>query len=64
MDQTVEICWARDAAFRILTEFETEDAIDTANYQLCGFILAAAKIASENEDFARRIGCLMEQRRV
>jgi hypothetical protein len=63
MDQTAEIFWARDAAARILTEFESADAIDTANYQLCGFILAAAKIAAENEDFARRIGDLMEQQR-
>jgi hypothetical protein len=55
--------WALDAAERILREFGDAPAIDTADYQLCGFILAAAKLATEDPDLARRIGAMMEPER-
>lgn len=51
--------WAQDAADRLMAEFDG-GAIDTANYQLCGFIYAAAKLAQQDADLAARIGALME----
>lgn len=56
--------WARQAAERLLIEFENAAAIDTANYQLCGFILAAATVAIEDDAVAQKIGDLMEPERV
>lgn len=55
--------WAQEAARLILAEFEDAAAIDTADYQLCGFILAAAKVAGQDAALAARIGGLMEPQR-
>lgn len=52
--------WAIQAANRLRVEFGDSACIDTANYQLCSFILAAAQVALKDEDVARRIGELME----
>lgn len=55
--------WARDAARKILDEFGNTASIDTANYQLCGFIIEAARLALEDAKVARRIGERMEPER-
>lgn len=52
--------WAVEAARDLLSKFSREASIDTANYRLCGFISAAARLASDDDDVARRIGALME----
>lgn len=55
--------WAQDAARRFIEKFADAAAIDTADYQLCSFGLAAAAVALENEAFAARVGVLMESPR-
>jgi hypothetical protein len=56
--------WAREAAAKLLNEFADAAAIDTANYQLCGFILAAAKAALEDAAVAHKVESLMEPQRI
>jgi hypothetical protein len=58
-----DAAWSQGAARIILDKFEDAAAIDTANYRLCGFIIAAAKIALEDEDIAVRIAESMEPER-
>lgn len=58
-----EIKRAEIAANRIISEFSDTVAIDTADYQLCAFIMGAARVASQNAEFARKIGALMEDKR-
>lgn len=64
MDRTLAgdaaVKWAEDAASKIIAEFAKSVAIDTAHYQLCGFMLAAAAVAQRDPEFARQIGELME----
>jgi len=55
--------WAIKAARRLKDEFEFASSIDTANYQLCGFIMAAAELALEDDEVARRIAEKMEPER-
>jgi hypothetical protein len=47
--------WAREAAKKIVENYADSAAIDTANYQECGFIMAAAELALSNESFATQI---------
>lgn len=54
--------WAQDAAGQLL-EMRDDAAIDTACYQKCGFVLAAAQIAISDPEVAERIGALMEPER-
>lgn len=54
---------AIEAAERLRVEFADSAAIETANYQICGFIMAAARVAIEDREVAARIGALMEPRR-
>lgn len=60
---TTEADWAKSAAQRLLKDFGSAGAIETANYQLCGFILAAASLAVADPEVAARIGTLMEKDR-
>ncbi len=55
--------WAQEAASELLHEFSDSMAIDTGDYQLCEFILAAAKIVMSNRVLAAEVGALMESRR-
>lgn len=55
--------WAQIAASRLISEFSDVAAIETANYHLCSFILAAAKVVSNDPNLALRIGSLMEPER-
>jgi len=55
--------WATLAARRILEKFDDEASVDTAHYRDCNFILASARIALRNKDFAAQIGAIMEPRR-
>jgi len=55
--------WAVDAAEKIVAEFAKAAAIETADYQLGGFIIAAAQVAQREPEFARMIGELMEEPR-
>lgn len=55
--------WAQMAASRLISEFSDVAAIETANYHLCSFILAAAKIVYDDADFALTVGSLMEPER-
>ncbi|WP_144378514.1 hypothetical protein [Mesorhizobium amorphae] len=48
--------WAVDAAEKIVAEFAKAAAIETADYQLGGFIIAAAQVAQHEPEFARMIG--------
>ncbi|MGZ8395514.1 MAG: hypothetical protein ACXW3X_02460 [Rhodoplanes sp.] len=61
--ESCELEWAEDAARRLIERFSDSAAIDTADYQLCGFILAAATVALEDQGVAARIGALMEPMR-
>jgi hypothetical protein len=51
----------QDAAKRLRDEFANAVAIETANYDMCWFVMAAAKLALEDEDIAARIGKKMEE---
>jgi hypothetical protein len=55
--------WAQSASKRLIDEFSNTAAIDTADYQLCSFILAAARLVSERPDFAQLVGERMESPR-
>lgn len=52
---------AQQAANQLIGEFESAAAINTANYQLCEFILAAANLAKEDLDLAQKIGARMRE---
>lgn len=54
-----ESTWAVSAARDIIERFSSGD-IETADYRLRSFILAAAKIAHTDADFAEKICALME----
>jgi hypothetical protein len=56
--------WAEDAARRFLNKFSASASIDTADYQLCSFALAAAAVALEDKAFAEKIGVLMKPPRI
>ncbi|KAF0137359.1 MAG: hypothetical protein FD152_534 [Xanthobacteraceae bacterium] len=56
--------WARENAEAILDEFEDAAAVDTGHYGLCGFIIAAARVALRDPVFAKEVGALMEPERV
>jgi hypothetical protein len=58
-----EARWSQEAAKKILDKFSDAAAIDTADYQLCSFFLASAKVAIESSEFAARVGALMETKR-
>lgn len=55
--------WAIKAARRLRVEFADASAIETANYALCSFILAAAELALEDEEFARKLAERMDSPR-
>lgn len=55
--------WAQGAAARWVTEFIDDASIDTADYQLCSFVFAAAAVALTDPDVARRVGEIMESPR-
>lgn len=55
--------WARDAAARITSAFSDSAAIETADYQLCSFIMAAARIALLDDNCAEGLGSFMERPR-
>lgn len=55
--------WATLVAREIVIEYSDAAAIDTGSYRVCGFVDAAAKLALEDSDVARRIGEKMEPRR-
>lgn len=55
--------WTRMAARRLLDEFGEAAAIETADYQLCSFVLAAAEVALKSTEFARHVGELMGSKR-
>lgn len=55
--------WAREAAARITSAFSDSAAIETADYQLCSFIMAAARIALLDDNCAERLGSFMERPR-
>lgn len=52
--------WGRRAAQEIVEEYGDAAAIDTACYRACGFVLAAAKLALLDDNFAKLIGMNME----
>lgn len=56
--------WAITAAEQLRAEFGDTSSIDTADYQLCTFIMAAAELALRDENVARRIAELMEPQRL
>jgi hypothetical protein len=60
---TKENEWAQTAARKIIEKYADVAAIETANYQECGFIMAAAKLALSDDAIASRIARLMEPHR-
>jgi hypothetical protein len=62
-DSNPLLSWARQAAERLLVEFSDATAIDTADYQLCSFIIAAAELALANDLFAAEVELRMEDKR-
>jgi hypothetical protein len=55
--------WAREAAVHITGAFSDSAAFETADYQLCSFIMAAARITLQDDNCAERIGSFMERPR-
>lgn len=52
--------WGQRAAQEIMDEHAGAAALDTADYMVCSFVEAAARLALADKTIAERIGALME----